>query len=74
MPEMSRKHHCDEAGSTGFILLEGLIAIGLITTSFMTAITSYQSLVLQWAQLQDKRAQTRKEWDQIEIDRIQPVG
>ena len=74
MPEMRKKHHCDEAGSMGFILLEVLIAMGLITTSFMTAMTSYQSLVLQWGQLQDKRAQIRKEWDQIEIDRIQPVG
>ena len=74
MPEMSRKHQYGEAGSTGFILLEALIAMGLITASFMVAITSYHSLVLQWGQLQDKRVQIRKEWDQIEIDRIQPVG
>ena len=39
MPEMSRKHHCDEPGSTGFILLEALIAKGLITTSSMAANT-----------------------------------
>ena len=74
MPKMSKKHKCGEMGSEGFILLEVLIAMGLITTSLMTAITSYHSLVIRWGQLQDKRVQIRKEWDQAEIDHIRSVG
>jgi Tfp pilus assembly protein PilV len=51
----------------GFILLEALIAMTLIVTSWVGLSHAYQGLALRFGQLQEKRVQIGKESDQFEI-------
>ena len=51
----------------GFILLEVLIAMGLVATSWMALGNTYQYQILRLGQLQEQREQIKKEVDQHEI-------
>jgi Tfp pilus assembly protein PilV len=51
----------------GFVLLEVLVAMGLILGSWMALVATYQSLTLRTAQEDNKRTQLRKEFDAFEI-------
>ena len=53
--------------SQGFILLEVLIAMSLVLTSWLVLSHTYQALLLRFGQLQEQRMQSRKELDQFEI-------
>jgi hypothetical protein len=53
--------------ANGFILLEVLVAMGLVASSWMTLGNSYQHLILRLGQLQEQRAQIKKEVDQHEL-------
>lgn len=53
--------------SQGFILLEALVAMSLILTSWMALSHTYQGLALRFGQTQEKRMLARKELDQFEI-------
>lgn len=81
----------DEAheGVQGFILLEVLVAMGLVATSWLASETSYHQLVLRMGQMQSKKAEIKKELDRHEItlfnaqqsqshtprgDLIEPIG
>lgn len=50
----------------GFILLEVLIAMSLILSSWFALTHTYQAMVMQFAQSQEKRVTTRKAADQFE--------
>ena len=47
----------------GFILLEVLVAMGLILGVWMTSIGAYQGLALRLAQQESKRFQLRQAFD-----------
>ncbi len=51
----------------GFILFEVLIAMGLVTTSWIALGNSYQYQILRLGQLQEQRVKMKKEVDQHEI-------
>ena len=51
----------------GFILLEVLVAMGLVVSSWMALGNSYQHLILRLGQIQEQRAQIKKELDQHEL-------
>lgn len=51
----------------GFILLEVLIAMGLVATSWMALGNTYQYQILRLGQLQEQREQIKKEVDQHEM-------
>ena len=51
----------------GFVLLEVLVAMGLIVGSWTAMIHIYQGLVLRQTQLQVKKTELRKESDVFEI-------
>lgn len=51
----------------GFVLLEVLVAMTLITTSSISLGHTYQKLVLSMGQVREKRVQTHQELDQHEI-------
>jgi hypothetical protein len=53
--------------ANGFILLEVLLAMSLVATSWMALENSFQRLILRLGQLQEKRVQTQKELDQFEM-------
>jgi Tfp pilus assembly protein PilV len=52
--------------SNGFILLEVLVAMSLVLSSWLALTHSYQAMVLQFAQSQEKRVIARKAADQFE--------
>ena len=52
--------------SNGFILLEVLMAIGLVLGTWMTSIAAYQKLASYLIQQESKRAALRKEFDDFE--------
>jgi hypothetical protein len=54
--------------SSGFILLEVLVAMNLVLSSWFALTHTYQALVLQFVQSQEKRVLVRKAADQFEID------
>jgi Tfp pilus assembly protein PilV len=49
------------AQANGFILLEVLIAMSLVSGSWMGLSNIYQGMILRLGQLQEKRAELRKE-------------
>jgi len=51
----------------GFILLEVLVAMGLILGVWMTSIGAYQGLALRLAQQESKRLQLRQDFDIYEL-------
>ena len=53
--------------ANGFILLEVLVAMSLVATSWMALGNSFQHLILRVGQLQEKRVQMQKELDQFEM-------
>jgi len=60
----------------GFILLEVLVAMGLILGVWMTSIGAYQGLVLRWSQQESKRSQLRQVFDVYELteqDRVNKI-
>jgi Tfp pilus assembly protein PilV len=59
--------NCPNTPSGGFVLLEVLVAIGLISGVWMALVGTYQNLALRNAQEESKRAQIRKEFDAFEI-------
>jgi hypothetical protein len=50
----------------GFILLEVLVAMSLVVSSWMAIGNHFQELGLRWGQLQEKRVQINGEADQFE--------
>jgi Tfp pilus assembly protein PilV len=70
MPRLIHKSEnldLDDQGSTGFILLEVLVAMSLIASSWMTLGTSYQQMVLRLGKSHEQRVQMKKEADQYEL-------
>ena len=55
------------AQANGFILLEVLIAMSLVAGSWMGLSNIYQGMILRLGQLQEKRAELRKEMDRHEL-------
>jgi hypothetical protein len=53
--------------ANGFILLETLVAMSLVMTSWMALENTFQHMILRLGQLQEKRAQMKKELDQYEL-------
>ena len=53
--------------SKGFVLLEVLVAMTLVATSWISLGNTYQKLVLGMGQAREKRVQIQKELDQHEI-------
>ena len=53
--------------SHGFVLLEVLVAMTLVVTSWISLGNTYQKLVLSMGQLREKRVQIHQELDQHEI-------
>ncbi|QWE16901.1 prepilin-type N-terminal cleavage/methylation domain-containing protein [Polynucleobacter sp. AP-Nino-20-G2] len=53
--------------SKGFVLLEVLVAMTLVATSWISLGNTYQKLVLGMGQVREKRVQIQKELDQHEI-------
>ena len=53
--------------SHGFVLLEVLVAMTLVVTSWISLGNTYQKLVLSMGQLREKRVQIHQELDQQEI-------
>jgi Tfp pilus assembly protein PilV len=58
--------HLDQS-SSGFILLEVLVAMSLIASSWMTLGTAYQQMVLRLGKSQEQIVQMKKEADQYEL-------
>jgi len=58
---------CPNAPSGGFVLLEVLVAMSLISGVWMALVGTYQNLALRNAQEESKRTQIRKEFDAFEI-------
>ncbi|MFM2029385.1 MAG: hypothetical protein RL517_576 [Pseudomonadota bacterium] len=58
-----------QEGVRGFILLEVLVAMSLVATSWMASESSYHRLVFRIGQIQSKKAEIKKELDQYEISR-----
>ena len=53
--------------ANGFILLEVLVAMSLVATSWMALGSTYQQMVLRLGQLQAQKEQMKKELDQHEL-------
>ena len=53
--------------SSGFILLEVLVAMSLIASSWITIGGAYQQMALRLGKSQEQRAQMKKEADQYEL-------
>jgi hypothetical protein len=53
--------------ANGFILLEILVAMSLVSTSWMALENTFQHMILRLGQLQEKRVQIKKELDQYEL-------
>jgi hypothetical protein len=53
--------------ANGFILLEVLVAMSLVASSWMGLSNNYQGMILRLSQLQEKRAELRKEMDRHEL-------
>jgi Zn-dependent M16 (insulinase) family peptidase len=53
--------------ANGFILLEVLVAMSLVSSSWIGLNNAYQGMVLRLGQLQEKRAELRKEMDRHEL-------
>jgi type II secretory pathway pseudopilin PulG len=53
--------------ANGFILLEVLVAMSLVTTSWIVLGNTYQQMVLRLGQLQEQRAQMKQVLDQHEL-------
>jgi Tfp pilus assembly protein PilV len=51
----------------GFILLEVLVAMGLILGVWMTSVGAYQGLALRLTQQESKRSQLRRHLDEYEL-------
>jgi len=58
--------HLDQS-SSGFILLEVLVAMSLIASSWMTLGTTYQQMVLRLGKSQEQRVKMKREADQYEF-------
>lgn len=58
--------HCNS--SSGFILLEVLIAMTIVMGSWMVSTHAYQKLALNLSQQESKRSQLRKEFDSYEME------
>ena len=67
MPRNNPSCAQDHESSQGFILLEVLIAMSLVLTSWLVLSHTYQALALRFGQLQEQRMQSKKESDQFEI-------
>jgi Tfp pilus assembly protein PilV len=52
---------------SGFILLEVLVAMGLISGVWMSSIQAYQSLALRLLKQEQKQALSRQEFDRYEL-------
>jgi type II secretory pathway component PulJ len=55
------------AKPNGFILLEVLVAMSLVASSWAGLSNIYQGMILRLGQLQEKRAELRKEMDRHEL-------
>jgi type II secretory pathway pseudopilin PulG len=53
--------------ANGFILLEVLVTMSLVASSWMTLGNTYQQMVLRLGQLQEQRVQMKQELDQHEL-------
>lgn len=51
----------------GFILLEVLVVVSLVATSWLASETSYHQLVLRMGHMQSKKDEIKKELDRHEI-------
>jgi Tfp pilus assembly protein PilV len=73
MPQFSQDSHQSartlslSGQCNGFILLEVLVAMSLVATSWMALGNSFQHMILRLGQLQEKRVQMKKELDQHEL-------
>ena len=70
MPSPNQQSVRQDALSTqanGFILLEVLVAMSLVAGSWMALSNTYQGVILRLGQLQEKRAELRKEMDRHEL-------
>ena len=56
-----------DPGASGFILLEVLVAMSLIASSWITLGDNYQQMILRLGKSQEQRAQMKKEADQYEL-------
>jgi type II secretory pathway pseudopilin PulG len=65
--QKSPSFHVLNQAANGFILLEVLVAMGLVTGSWMGLSNTYQGMILRLDQLQKKRVELRKEIDQHEL-------
>ena len=53
--------------TNGFILLEVLVAMSLIASSWMGLSNIYQGMILRLGQIEEKRVELRKEMDRHEL-------
>jgi hypothetical protein len=53
--------------ANGFILLEVLVAMSLVASSWMGLSNTYQGMILRLGQLQEKKVELRKEMDRHEL-------
>jgi type II secretory pathway component PulJ len=53
--------------ANGFILLEVLVAMGLVASSWMGLSNTYQGMILRLGQIQEKKVELGKEMDQHEL-------
>ena len=53
--------------ANGFILLEVLVAMSLVASSWVGLSNIYQGVILRLAQLQEKKMELKKEMDQHEL-------
>lgn len=60
--------------SNGFVLLEVLLAMSLILTSWLALVGTYQNLALRAAQEEQKRVNLRRVQDDFEIREHQRVN
>ena len=62
------------ANSSGFVLLEALVAMSLVAGLGITAFEVYQGLVLRYGKTQELRRQLNLEADQHEIQMLEKGG
>jgi type II secretory pathway pseudopilin PulG len=55
------------AKPNGFILLEVLVAMSLVASSWVGLSNTYQGMILRLGQLEEKRVELRKEMDRHEL-------
>ena len=53
--------------TNGFILLEMLVTMSLVMTSWIALENTFQHMILRLGQLQEKRVQMKRELDQYEL-------